>query len=132
IGEKSAVSLILSQVSTRINPTIEGDHARFDIQVRNSAKIVENTSLIDLSEPENLSELRSGIKTLIKREIREAIHRMQQHGSDSAGFGLHLARAEPRKWRDHYQMRWHEALKEADFHIAVETKITDIGLTTGN
>ncbi|CAG7651036.1 Spore germination protein B3 [Paenibacillus solanacearum] len=104
----------------------------YDIGLNVRVRIVETIGLYDLSQPANLRKVENVISGLIKNMVEQAIRTMQKKEVDPVQFGTSLWRDYPKLWQEQYAPKWPALMKDAEFHVKVNSTITDTGLIYEN
>lgn len=125
---KISAELEKANMSRRIE--LNGEHLRMRLRAKVVANIYENTSGIDLEDPENTRQAIRRLKEDIEGRIQDTVNYVQEEmGSDIFGFGQTLYRARPSTWNHQYRERWEEVFPTVESVVDVDVRVLRNGLT---
>ena len=117
------VSFYLLRSHTRLVPRIEGDRWSMTVKVRTEDDVIENTTELDLLDPDVTRKLETELGRMIGRRIEQTLERLQHEmKTDVMGFADAFHRKYPREWRK-VRDRWDEKLPEVEVRVEVDAKI---------
>ncbi|CAA7599663.1 germination protein, Ger(x)C family [Acididesulfobacillus acetoxydans] len=124
-----AVTLEIIRAGSRVKPEWLGGKARFEIDVKVEANLVEQASAQKLSSPDMISVLEEELNQAIANQMRTTISAAQTHyKADIFGFGTDLMRAYPEEWQG-LAGKWEAEFPLAETQVKVQSKITHTDLS---
>jgi len=117
------ISFYLLRSRTKWLPRIEGDRWSMTVEITTEDDVVENTTSLDLLDPEVTRALEAELEREIVRRIELTLKQVQQEMKvDIVGFAEIFHRRYPREWRK-VQDRWDEKFPEVEVRVEVDAKI---------
>lgn len=117
--------------STQIKPILHNDEIKIKIKVYGKVEIFENTTSLDLNDPEIINTLQSMLEKDVRMRIRLTLDKTQKElKSDIFGFGQAVYRTNPKKWNNSYSKRWPEIFPDIEVEITPRITVKSTGFTT--
>jgi spore germination protein KC len=117
--------------STKIKPILHNDKIKIKIKVYGEVEVFENTTTLDLSDPEIINTVHSEFEKDVKMRIQLTLDKAQKElNSDIFGFGQAVYRTSPKKWENFYKKRWPEVFPELEVEIVPHITIKGTGFST--
>lgn len=127
---KGKLSAELERANVNRKVYVEGDQVKVKLTAKVVANIYENTSSMDLNDPEHTRQVIKDLKKDIKERIEQTIAYVQREfGSDIFGFGQSLYRVHPSIWKRQYRDRWEAVFPRIEPVIDVDVRVLRNGLT---
>ncbi|GAA4868244.1 spore germination protein GerKC [Paenibacillus vulneris] len=129
-GESNGlVSLQLLRSRTDLIPHLKGGEWSLTVRIETQDDIVENTSELDLSVPDHISELERELEDDIKRRIQMALERAQKEmKADIFNFADAFYRKYPKEWNRNKD-RWDDLYSKLEVNVQAKVKVVRPGLT---
>lgn len=127
-GAKGYVSLYLIRSHTDLVPHIMDDHWSITVKIETQDDIVENTTDLNLMEPEHTEELETELRTDIENRVKMALTNAQKMNADIFGFADVFYRKYPKEWVQ-AKDRWDEIYPNVEVKLETNPKVTRPGLT---
>lgn len=125
---KISAELEKANMTRRIE--VNGEQVRMRLKAKVTANIYENTSGMDLEDPENTRQAIRGLKQDIKERIQSTVDYVQNElRSDIFGYGQTLYRARPSLWNHQYRDRWEAVFPIVESVVDVDVRVLRNGLT---
>ncbi|PYI50958.1 Ger(x)C family spore germination protein [Paenibacillus flagellatus] len=126
---KGLVSLQLLKSRTELIPHIQGRQWSLTVRIETRDDIIENTSDLDLSVPDHISELERELEDDIKRRIQMALKRAQKEmKADIFNFADAFYRKYPREWNRNKD-RWDDLYSHLEVNVQAKVKVVRPGMT---
>ncbi len=127
---KGLVSLQLLRSRTDLIPHLKGGGEwSLTVRIETQDDIVENTSELDLSVPDHISELERELEDDIKRRIQMALERAQKEmKADIFNFADAFYRKYPKEWNRNKD-RWDEIYSHLQVNVQAKVKVVRPGMT---
>lgn len=123
------IGLEITKSKTKINPIINDNGVEMEVKIYAKGRINENSSKLDLTNPENMHFVERKVSESIKKRIELSLEKVQkQLKSDVYGFGTAVYRKYPKKWNSFYKERWDNEFPKVIVKITCEVSIPEIGL----
>jgi spore germination protein KC len=123
------VSLQLIRSFTELVPQIQDDHWSITVKIETEDDIVENTTDLNLIEPDHIQEIKTGLQTDIEKRVQMALTQAQNNmNADIFRFADAFYRKYPKEW-NHVKDRWDEIYPEVEVKLETNPKVTRPGLT---
>ena len=126
-GEK--ITLSVRNASTKVEIQPQGDAARYRFRISCEAEILEEFLPGNLSA-EEIREAERQLADVIRGETERAIAVSTGYGCDAAGLGRLTQKRCPELIRGREE-DWAEQLKDCEFEVEAEVRITKIGAESG-
>ncbi|MFC7392065.1 Ger(x)C family spore germination protein [Scopulibacillus cellulosilyticus] len=118
------------QSSTNIDPKIEGNNVKINVNIRSEMDVYENDSKLNLEDPKVIKYLQTNLENEIKARIKLTLNKIQkQYKSDIFGFGRAVYQSYPKVWEKSYKKQWTRIFPMADVKVIPHVKIKQTGLT---
>ncbi|MDP9697641.1 spore germination protein KC [Paenibacillus intestini] len=128
--KKGAIAIEVIRTKTKIKARFQNDHPVITISIRNIGSLGELTCAeIDPSQSKVLRQLESEWNDALKKEVTNAVRKVQRHKTDVLGFGNAAERANPAKWKT-LEKEWGRLFATCEFQVKVESKIRRTGKIT--
>lgn len=128
-GTKGYVSLYLLRSHTKLVPHINDNNWRITVKIETEDDIVENTTDLNLMEPEHTQELETELKTDIENRVKKALTQAQKRmNADIFNFADAFYRKYPKEWNQ-AKDRWDEIYPKVEVRLETNPKVTRPGLT---
>jgi spore germination protein KC len=128
-GTKGYVSFYLLRSHTELVPHINGDNWSVTVKIETEDDIVENTTDLNLMEPEHTQELETELRTDIENRVKKALTQAQKKmNADIFNFADAFYRKYPKEWNQ-AKDRWDEIYPKVEVKLETNPKITRAGLT---
>lgn len=105
---------------------INKEKVEFDLDVKVTGRLLEVTSMFDMSKPENIKLIEKEITKSMKREIEKLIAYCQSKEADVLGFGEIYRRSV--RYSRLTDKRWYKMFKDAKVNVNVDFSVTRTGL----
>jgi len=93
------------------------------VKIRTENDVIENTTALDLLEPDVTRKLEAELERAIERRVGQALERLQHVlRTDVMGFADAFHRKYPREWRK-VRDRWDKKLPEVEVGVEVDANI---------
>jgi spore germination protein KC len=99
------------------------------ILIRQTGKVGEADCPVDLTKSAEIRKLEKQWEEETKREVEQAVKKVQRIGSDIFEFGDTVERDQPRLWKK-IERRWGDIFPEVTTEVIVETSILRTGMRT--
>ncbi|MGI1660462.1 MAG: Ger(x)C family spore germination protein [Desulfitobacterium sp.] len=129
LAEDKYVSLEISQTATRLKPEITENKLSITIEVKEEGNLGEQMSDVNLTTPENFSELEKRQTAAIRDDIMTAVTKAQTWGVDLFGFGEEFHRQYPQEWPE-LEKEWDTLFPEIEVNLEVSAHLIRAGLTS--
>ncbi|RXZ81684.1 Ger(x)C family spore germination protein [Paenibacillaceae bacterium] len=133
IPEEKGGGLISSRVETthnKIRPKLGKDPIAIHIDQYADIAIYENSSKLDLGNPNDVTYAKTLIENDIKARIEAIANKARkQFKSDIMGFGRVVYRFHPAEWEKTYAKNWEERFPELEIVIRPHVTVSQVGLT---
>jgi len=97
-------------------------HVNFD------AVVTENTSKLDLMNPQYVDRINGAAAAFVKKSAMKALDKLQKHHVDSLGIGSDIYRKHPDQW-DKLEQNWEQKhFPSLQVGVVVEANIRQIGM----
>ncbi|QDY84556.1 Ger(x)C family spore germination protein [Paenibacillus polymyxa] len=127
---KGYISVHLIENRVHIKPHIQGDEIAMTVQLNCNGNVRENETSFDISNEENLKWLEQQTAEEIKRELRAAVHVVQQkYHSDVLGLGRAIITSHPDEWK-RIKPQWDQLYPKVEITIDPVVHIENIGAVT--
>jgi len=122
-GSDGYLSFYLLRSHTKLVPRIEGERWSMTVKIRTENDVIENTTALDLLEPDVTRKLEAELERAIERRVGQALERLQHVlRTDVMGFADAFHRKYPREWRK-VRDRWDKKLPEVEVGVEVDANI---------
>ena len=127
-GGKTSAKII--KATTDINPKLQGDKLKIEVNIRSEAAILENTSKMNLNDSKVIKLLQKDLEEEVQNLIQLTLNKAQkQFHSDIFGFGRTVYQAYPKEWNKQYKQKWDEEFRELKVTIKPKVIVTRTGFT---
>jgi spore germination protein KC len=127
-GGKTSAKII--KATTDINPKLQDDKLKIEVNVRSEAAILENTSKMNLNDSKVIKLFQKDLEEEVQNLIQLTLNKAQkQFHSDIFGFGRTVYQAYPKEWNKQYKQKWDEEFRELKVTIKPKVIVTRTGFT---
>ncbi len=124
------ISLKILMGNTKLKPQMKHNKVEMEVEVRAEGDLYENSSKLDLSNPEVIQFVEEKLRDDITERIQVVLEKAQkQYKSDIFGFGLAVYRSYPKEWKKQFKNRWDEEFPNLEVKITPHVKVVRTGLT---
>ena len=126
------VSLHLLRNHTRLLPRIEDGRWIMIVRITGQDDIVENTTALDLSEPDHIGKVEEALERLVEDRVKYALELAQkEYRADIFRFADAFWRKYPKIWKANAD-RWDEIFPEVEVRLEPDLRIARPGLVGKN
>jgi spore germination protein KC len=126
---KGNISFQLIRSYTELIPEIHGDNWSMTVKIKTLDDIVENTTDLNLMEPEHIRQLETELGTDIQNRVNMALTQAQKKlNADIFNFADAFYRKYPKEWNQ-AKNRWDEIFPKVEVKLEMNPKVTRPGLT---
>lgn len=126
------VTLTLLRSWTQLVPRIDGDRWSMTVKLETEDDVVQNTTNINLVDPEVTERMENQLEAEIAKRVRTALVQPQtQLNADIFGFAEAFHRKYPKEWKK-AKDRWDEIFPKVEVTIVARSKILRTGLASVN
>lgn len=123
------VGVKIVNANTKVNPILNGKQVEMEVKINIKGDIFENSSNLDLSNPETIHLIQGKVAEDINGTIQLALEKVQKHlKSDVFGFGTAVYRKHPKQWNNYYKGHWSEEFSKVKVKVICDVNIPNIGL----
>lgn len=131
-NSEGTVSVQLLRGQTKLVPHIHGDDWAITAQIDAQDDIIENTTDLDLTNPQHIEVLKSELQADINRRVRTALAQAQKKmKADIFQFADAFYRQYPKEWNRN-KGRWDEIYPKVEVRLQTNVKIGKSGLIGQN
>lgn len=123
-----SVALEVTRSSAQVSVRLGKGNLQGSVRVQLEGNLAEQGCESDLTTERALASLQRRLAEAVRNEIAEALAKTRAYGTDLAGFGSALHRAEPKVWRT-LKARWPEEYRRLPVTIEVKASLRRTGLT---
>ena len=127
-GSRSPVALEVTRSSAQVGVRVKKGALEGTVKVQLEGNVAEQGGDTDLSTERALASLESRLAEAVRNEISEDLAKTKSYGTDLAGFGPALHRANPALWRS-MKARWPDEYRRLPVTIEVKARLRRTGLT---
>lgn len=124
------VGLEIVGARSRIIPRLRNGQLELTVRISAESNLGDKTCLRRLSTPEGFNELNDGYARAIRSEVKEALSRAQEMGTDVFGFSTRIQQELPSVWRQ-IEPEWEEQFQDLSIRLEVSAKVRRQGLQSG-
>lgn len=127
-GLSGKVSVQVFKTKTSIKPKLQGEKVSFDVHVRMTGEIFENTTKLNFTDTKGLKKIQQALEQEIVTQVDTTVDKLKkQYKSDIVGFGTFLHRANKKVWNDRFSTAWQEEFPKIEVHTKADFKIVGTG-----
>lgn len=127
--DSGKISMKILKAKTKLIPILNGKDVEMEVKIYTEENIYENSSKLDLSNPEIIHFVEKKTSEDIKKKIQLALEKTQKElKSDIFGFGTALYREYPEQWNDYYKKQWNEIFPTVKVRVTCDVRISEVGL----
>jgi Ger(x)C family germination protein len=120
--EDAVITAEIRDASSRVRPHLYEDGSiKYDVEVKVTAGIGDQTGDFNAAAPENIPKLLNAIESAINAEIQSAVETSKQYNADVFGFGEYIKRRYPDQWPD-IENKWDDIYPNVAVDISVKAK----------
>lgn len=128
-GGKVAGEIIRSK--TKIAPVLKGEELIIKVDVHTEANINENTSKLDLGDPDVVHNIEENYEKEIKYIINLSLEKVKnQLNVDVLGFGTKVHGKYPKQWENDLKKSWEKDFAHLNVKVSCRVKIFGTGFDT--
>jgi spore germination protein KC len=101
-----------------------------EVDIRAEDDLYENSSKLDLSQPEVIKNIEKMLEEDVKERIRMTIEKAQKLKADVFGFGSEVYRSHPKEWKKQFKERWDKEFPQLEVTVSADVKVVRTGLTS--
>lgn len=122
------VGMMLIHTKGKIITQTGQDAAQFKIKLEGQGSLVENTSALDINDPNNLKLIKKALEDAAKKQVQDFLSKIQKkYKVDSVGFGQEIYKKSPDTWTL-MKNQWDKQFPEAEISIEVNLKLKGAGM----
>ncbi|MZQ81375.1 Ger(x)C family spore germination protein [Paenibacillus sp. 5J-6] len=122
------VGMMLIHTKGKIITQTEQDSVHFKIKLEGQGSLVENTTALDINDPNNLKLIKKTLEDTAKKQVQDFLAKIQKkYKVDSVGFGQEIYKNSPDKWAL-LKNEWDTQFAEADISVEVHLKLNGAGM----
>lgn len=122
------VSVQLISAKTKYKSKISGDKVQFDVTVKMTGELFENSTKLSIKEMNNLSIIQHALEKEIENRVTTVVKKLQtQYKSDVIGFGNILHRQHKTDWNKTYAAIWEEEFPKIEVNTKASFKLIGTG-----
>ncbi|MDU0206393.1 Ger(x)C family spore germination protein [Paenibacillus sp. MAH-36] len=121
------LSFRFTHLQRRIHSVSSNDPKRIVVTVKADAYLLENTTLLDMSEVDNIIDVQKYVNEQIQNELQLTMDKVQKWGSDVFGISEHLHRKYPYWWKSQKD-DWDKNFKKIDVTVKADIQLKSIGM----
>lgn len=117
------LSLQVERNQVKMDSTVVDDQIEIRIRLSANAVLVENQSLMSLSNSKNVAAVEEAVNRKVEAQVSRTIGLLQKLGSDAVGFGDQLHRKHPALWQrlgDRWETLYPKAKVTVQANIHIE------------
>ncbi|PZT54173.1 hypothetical protein DN757_18540 [Paenibacillus silvae] len=126
-GGKISVQIIKGK--TKLKALLQGYNVKFVATVRTKCELLENSSQLDASNPQDLRYMGSLLEKNLEKRIQDTVDRAQKLKADIFGFGNMLYQSHPSVWNGHFKDEWASVFSQMEILTSTQVTIVRTGLT---
>ncbi len=124
---KDNIHLVVDTISSESKIKLKDKSLpEFNVKIKLNARLLEISTLLDLSKPETIKELERQISSALEFEANKTIEKLKKMNSDPIGFG-EAYRASVRNSQLSRE-KWHSLYPNSKINIAVDTTLIRTGI----
>ncbi|REE69715.1 spore germination protein KC [Paenibacillus taihuensis] len=125
---RGEVGLIVTHASSKIITHTEQGSAKFKIMLSGQGGLVENNSTLNVSDPEEMKQIKHALEDAVKKQVQRFIAKIQKdYNTDSIGFGHEIYKKAPKQW-EAMRNQWDELFPKAEIGVEVKLRINGSGM----
>lgn len=122
------VGMMLIHTKGKIVTQTDQDSVHFTIKLEGQGSLVENTTGMDIIDPNNLQQIKKALEDTAKKQVQDFVSKIQKkYKVDSVGFGQEIYKNNPDKWAL-LKNEWDTQFPEAVISIEVHLKLNGAGM----
>lgn len=129
IENEGYVSVWLYQISgVKLKPRIENDKWKITVEMEGKTEVAQNTTRLDMKNPEFLSLVSEAVVEHIENSISIALKEVQEVQSDVVGFADVFRNKYPKQWAEE-KNNWDEKFSEIEVDYDIKINIARQGVS---
>ncbi|MGI6129632.1 MAG: Ger(x)C family spore germination protein, partial [bacterium] len=121
--DEEPISVEVFRARSDIKPEVKGGKVIMKVKVQIQSRVQDQVSRADfVLDQDALSSLEKRVATVIKNDIKLAVQRAQDLGSDFLGFGNAIYRSQPKEW-ERLESKWPEVFPQLELDLDVRAKV---------
>ena len=129
-GEGEYMTVVISQVTNKLKPRIDGDNIRFELKIFADGNIEDQTASTDFFHSrENVASMNSRVATAIRNDVEKALRTAQSFNADVFGLGWLLYRTKYKEWKK-VDDRWDEIFPQISVDMDIRVDVRRSGPVT--
>ncbi len=126
-GYSGYISARADNIRSRRQVTFDCGHPRLDVKIQAQFDVTENTTGLNLENPDNILKLQQALTKNVQGKVQSAMRTLQhQYQADSFGFGEIIFRKYPAFWRQ-LQPRWRETYASLPVGYNMKIRVRNSG-----
>ncbi|MDU0201149.1 Ger(x)C family spore germination protein [Paenibacillus sp. MAH-36] len=122
------VGMMLIHTKGKIVTHTTKDSVQFKIKLEGQGSLVENTSDLDITDPDNLKRIKKALEDAAKKQVQDFLSKIQKkYQVDSVGFGQEVYKNSPDQW-EALKDQWDTQFPEAEISIEVHITLNGAGM----
>ncbi|MGO4546409.1 Ger(x)C family spore germination protein [Paenibacillus sp. 2TAB23] len=122
------VGLVLNHAHSKIITQPLNNSVQFKIRLEGQGSLAENTSNLDINEPNHLKIIKKELENAVKEQVQAFLFKIQKkYKVDSVGFGQEIYKNYPEKWAV-LKPNWDTLFPKASIAIEVSLTIKGAGM----
>lgn len=131
-GPHDIISLEITSNKTKISHSYEKNKIKINITTKTKVSLGEINSKMDVSNEQELNEIKTAAEKTLKQKITQVIYNVQsQFGSDIFGFGNTIYKTDTKLWNQ-IGANWDSIFLSAEFEVSPEIEIVNTGVLKSN
>lgn len=124
------LSFRLTHLERRIHSVDGNDPKQILLTVKAQAYLLDNTTPLDMSDVDNMIELKKYLDEKIQTDLQDTLNKVQQWGPDIFGIGEYLHRKHPYWWKSQRD-DWDENFKKINVSVKADIQLRSTGTSAG-
>ncbi|MCY9659234.1 Ger(x)C family spore germination protein [Paenibacillus chondroitinus] len=122
------VGMMLIHTKGKIITQNAKDSVQFKIKLEGQGSLVENTSALDITDPDNMKRIKKALEDAAKKQVQDFLSKIQKkYQVDSVGFGQEVYKNNPNQW-EALKDQWDRHFPEAEISIEVHLALKGAGM----
>ncbi|MBA2937629.1 Ger(x)C family spore germination protein [Paenibacillus sp. CGMCC 1.16610] len=122
------VGMMLIHTKGKIITQTAKDSVQFKIKLEGQGSLVENTSSLDITDPDNMKRIKKALEDAAKKQVQDFLSKIQKkYQVDSVGFGQEVYKNSPDQW-EALKDQWDTHFPEAEISIEVHLALNGAGM----
>lgn len=130
-GSKGLTSMTIVKSHCNLKPSIVDGKWMITVQVKGSGNLTENTTQIDVTNPDNIRMMEKKFSAVVIDRINSAVTAAQKSNTDILGFAEQFHRHYAKEWKQNKQ-NWNTLFPQVEVKYDVKLTILRTGLIGQN